>query len=70
MSLCRSVDRPGGSIEFSRYVAVSIALNLSSFIYPPLVLDIANLSLDISTQSMVFSFPGVTMTVGLPICEA
>ena len=41
MSLCRSVDRSGGSIEFSRHVAVSIALNLSSFIYPPLVLDIA-----------------------------
>ena len=70
MSLCRSVDRSGGSIEFSRHVAVSIALNLSSFIYPPLVLDIANLSLDIGTQSMVFSFPGLTMTVGLPICES
>ena len=47
MSLCRSVDRSGGGIEFSRHVAVSIALNLSSFIYPPLVFDIANLSLDI-----------------------
>ena len=70
MSLCRSVDRSGGNIEFSRHVAVSIALNLSSFIYPQLVLDIANLSLDIGTQSMVFSFPGVTMTVGLPICES
>ena len=30
---------------------------------------IANLSLYIGTQSMVFSFPGVTMTVGLPTCE-
>ena len=70
MSLCRSVDRSGGSIELSRHVAVSIALNLSSFIYPPLILDIANLSLDIGTQSMIFSFPGVTMTVGLPICES
>ena len=70
MSLCRSVDRSGGSIELSRHVAVSIALNLSSFIYPPLVLDIANLSLDIGTQSMVFSFQGVTMMVGLPICES
>ena len=65
-----SVDRSGGSIEFSRHVAVIIALNLSSFIYPPLVLDIANLSLDIGTHSMVFSFPGVTMTVGLSICES
>ena len=70
MSLCRSADRSGGRIEFSRHVAVNRALNLSSFIYPPLVLDIANLSLDIGTQSMVFSFPGVTMTVGLPICES
>ena len=51
-------------------MAASIALNLSSFIYPPLVLDIANLSLDVGTQSMVFSFPGVTMTVGLPICDS
>ena len=56
--------------QFSRHVAVSIALNLSSFIYPPLVLDITNLSLDVGTHSMVFSFPGVTMTVGLPICES
>ena len=70
MSLCRSVDRSGSSITFSRHLAVSIALNLSSFIYPPLVLDIANLSLDIGTQSLVFSFPGLTMTVGLSICES
>ena len=71
MSQCRSVDRSGGSIEFSRYVAVSIDLNLSSFIYPPLVLDIATtFSLYIGTQFMVFSFPAVTMTVGLPICES
>ena len=70
MSLCRSVDSSGGSIEFSRHVAVSIALNFNSFIYPPIVLDIANLSLDIGTQYMVFSFPSVTMTVGLPIGDS
>ena len=51
-------------------MAVSIALNLNKFIYPPLVLDITNLSWDIGTQAMVFSFPGVTMTVGLSICES
>ena len=50
MSLYRSVDRSGSSIEFSRHVVVSISLNLSSFIYPPLVLDVTNLSLDIGTQ--------------------
>ena len=68
MSLCRSVDRSGGSVEFSRhdfFVAVSISLNLSRFIYPPLDVDVANLSLDIGTQFMVFSFPNVTMTMVL-----
>ena len=68
MSLCRSVDRSGSSIEFSRLVVVSISLNLSSFIYPPLVLDVTNLSLDIGTQYMVFSFPDVTMTMVLIDC--
>ena len=34
MSLCRSVDRSGGSIEFSRHVAVSIALNLITHCRP------------------------------------
>ena len=69
MSLCRSVDRSGSSVEFSRHVVVSISLNLSSFINPPLVLDVTNLSLDIGTQYMVFSFPDVTMTMVLPVCE-
>ena len=50
MSLCRSVDRSGSSVEFSRHVVVSVSLNLSSFIYPPLVLDVTILSLDIGTQ--------------------
>ena len=36
---------------------VSISLNLSGFIYTLLVLDVRNLSLDIGTQSMAFSFP-------------
>ena len=70
MSLCRSVDRSGSSVELSRHVVVSISLNLSSFIYPPLVLDVTNLSLDIGTQYMVFSFPDVTMTMVLPVCES
>ena len=70
MSLCRSVDRSGSSVEFSRHVVVRISLNLSSFIYPPLVLDVTNLSLDIGTQYMVFSFPDVTMTMVLPVCES
>ena len=46
-------------------MAVSISLNLSSFIYPPLVLGVTNLSLDIGTQ-----FPYVTMKMVLPICES
>ena len=50
MYLCRSVYRSGGSVELSRHVAVSIALNLGSITYPPLVLDVTNLSLDIGTQ--------------------
>ena len=50
MYLCRSVDRSGSSVEFSRHVVVSISLNLSSFFYPPLVLDVTHLSLDIGTQ--------------------
>ena len=70
MSLCRSVDSSGGSVEFSRHVVVSISLNLSSFIYPPLVLDVTNLSLDIGTQYMVFGFPDVTVTMVLPVCES
>ena len=70
MSLCRSVDRSGGSAEFSRHVVVSISLNLSSFIYPPLVLDVTNLSLDIGTQYMLFGFPDVTVTMVLPVCES
>ena len=70
MSLCRSVYRSGSSVAFSRHVVVSISLNLSSFIYPPLVLDVTNLSLDIGTQYMVFSFPDVTMTMVLPVCES
>ena len=70
MSLCRSVGRSGSSVEFSRYVVVSISLNISSFIYPPLVLDVTNLSLDIGTQYIVFSLPDVTMTMVLPVCES
>ena len=70
MSLCRSVYRSGGSVEFSRHVLVNISLNLSSFIYPPRVLDVTNLSLDIGTQYMVFSFPDVTVTMVLLVCES
>ena len=70
MLLSRSVDRSGGSVEFSRHVAVSISMNLSSFINPPLVLGVTNLTLDISTQFMVFRFPDATMTMVLPICES
>ena len=70
MSLCRSVDRSGGSVELSRHLAVSISLNLSSFSYPPLVLDVMNLSLDISPQYMVLGFPDVRMTMVLPVCES
>ena len=70
MSMCRSVDRSGSSVEFSRHMVVSIPLNPSSFIYPLLVLDVTNLSLGIDTQYMLFSFPDVTMTMVLPVCES
>ena len=70
MSMCRSVDRSGSSVELSRHMVVSISLNLSSFIYPPLVLGVTNLYLGIDTQYMLFSFPDVTMTMVLPVCES
>ena len=54
-------------LEFSRHMIVRISWNFSGFVYPPLALDVANLSLDVVMQFLVFSFPDVTMTVVLPI---
>ena len=52
---------------FFKNVAVRISLNLISCIYPPLVINVTHLSLDIDTQPMVINCQGVTMTVVLQI---
>ena len=46
------------------------SLNLSGFNCPQYELDVANLSLEVGMQSVVFFFPSVTMTVVLSHCES
>ena len=67
MSVRRSFWRQRRILETC---GISKSLNISVYIYPPLVLDVIHLYLDIGTKYMVFSLPDVTMRMLLPICES